>query len=59
MSQIVSEVIEHLTSLTDAEVEITLNIHSQRPSGFDESVVRTVSENSRTLKFGQHGFEET
>ena len=58
MSQIVSEVIEHLTSLTDAEVEITLNIRSQRPSGFDESVVRTVSENSRTLKFGQHGFEE-
>lgn len=59
MSQIVSEVIEHLTSLTDAEVKITLNISGQRPSGFDESVVRTVSENSRTLKFDGHGFEET
>ena len=57
MSQIVNEVIEHLTSLTDAEVDITLNISSRRPSGFDESVVRTVSENSRTLKFGEHGFE--
>ena len=58
MGQIVEEVIQHLTSLKGAKVEITLNISGRLPDGFDESVVRTVSENSETLKFDEHGFEE-
>lgn len=28
-------------------------------AGFDESKIRTVSENDQTLKFDQSGFEET
>jgi hypothetical protein len=29
------------------------------PDGVPEKVVRTVTENSRTLKFTEHGFEES
>ena len=56
--EIVEEVIQHLTSLMDADVEIRLEISARRPDGFDEKTIRTVSENSRTLKFDEHGFEE-
>ena len=55
---IVEEVIQHLTSLTDTQVKITLEISARRPTGFDEATVRTISENSLTLKFDEHGFEE-
>ncbi len=55
---IVEEVMERLTSQVGCEVEITLEISAKRSEGFDESTVRTISENSRTLKFEDYGFEE-
>lgn len=58
MGLIVEEVIERLTSQLGCDVEITLEIHAKKPDGFDESTVRTISENSRTLKFDGYGFEE-
>lgn len=58
MSFIVDEIIQRLTSLTGTDVEITLEISAHRPEGFDEGTIRTISENSRTLKFRNHGFEE-
>ena len=58
MGVIVEEVIERLTSQVGCEVEITLEISARRSGGFDESTVRTIGENSRTLKFEHHGFEE-
>ncbi|HET89158.1 MAG TPA: hypothetical protein ENN99_00225 [Chloroflexi bacterium] len=58
MGVIVEEVVQRLTSQVGCEVEITLEISARRPEGFDENTVRTVSENSRTLKFEQYGFEE-
>jgi hypothetical protein len=57
MNIIVEEIIQRLTSLTGTEVNITLEISAERPAGFDDATVRTISENSRTLKFGIHGFE--
>ena len=57
MSMIVEEIIQRLTSLTGTDVEITLEISANRPSGFDDATVRTINENSRTLKFKNHGFE--
>jgi hypothetical protein len=51
VSLIVEEVIERLTGQVDSEVEITLEIRASRQAGFDERTVRTISENSRTLKF--------
>ncbi len=57
MALIVEEIIQRLTSLTGTQVEITLEISAERESGFDDATVRTISENSRTLKFKSHGFE--
>jgi hypothetical protein len=56
-SQIADEVISHLNSLVGAEVRVTLEIDAAIPSGASEQVVRTVTENSKSLKFKQHGFE--
>jgi uncharacterized protein len=55
---IVEEVIERLTSQLGCEVKLSLEITAQRPEGFDESTVRTISENSRTLKFEAYEFTE-
>jgi hypothetical protein len=57
MLLIVEEIIQHLTGLPSTDVEIILEISAQRPAGFDDAMVRTISENSRTLKFKSHGFE--
>jgi hypothetical protein len=45
------EVLEHLSTLTDAEVEVSLEIKVRVPDGIKDDVVRTVSENAKTLKF--------
>jgi len=37
---------------------VTLEIDAEIPDGAPEHVVRTVTENSRTLKLESHGFEE-
>jgi len=54
----VEEIIERLTSQVGCEVEITLEINARRSEGFDESTIRSISENRRTLKFEHYGFEE-
>jgi hypothetical protein len=56
-SQIADEVIAHLAGLVDAKVTVTLEIEAEIPSGAPDHVVRTVTENSRTLKFSSQGFE--
>ena len=57
-SRIADEVIAHLSGLMGAKVDVTLEIEADIPSGAPDHVVRTVTENSRTLKFKTHGFEE-
>jgi hypothetical protein len=39
-------------------VTVTLEIEAEVSPGVPENVVRTVTENSRTLKFDSHGFEQ-
>ena len=56
-SQIADEVIAHLAGLVGAKVTVTLEIEAEIPSGAPDHVVRTVTENSRTLKFSNQGFE--
>ncbi|MEH1858554.1 MAG: DUF499 domain-containing protein, partial [Nostoc sp.] len=58
IGQIADEVIQHLSSLVDAEVEITLELQVTVPEGVPENVIRTVSENCRVLKFSNQGFEQ-
>jgi hypothetical protein len=55
--RVAEEVIAHLTGLINAKVTVTLEIEASIPSGASDHVVRTVTENSRTLKFSSHGFE--
>ncbi len=56
-SKVADEVITHLAGLVGADVKVTLEIEADVPAGVPENVVRTVTENSRTLKFDTHGFE--
>ena len=56
-SRIADEVIAHLAGIVGADVRVTLEIESDIPGGVPPNVVRTVTENSRTLKFISHGFE--
>ena len=56
-SRIADEVITHLAGLVRANVTVTLEIDAEIPDGAPEHIVRTVTENSRTLKFNSHGFE--
>jgi hypothetical protein len=56
-SVIADEVITHLVGLVGSAVRVTLEIEAEIPAGTPDHVVRTVTENSRTLKFTSHGFE--
>lgn len=56
-SRIADEVIAHLSGLVGSDVKITLEIEAQIPQGAPDNVIRTVTENSRTLKFTSQGFE--
>jgi hypothetical protein len=55
--KIAEEVISHLAGLMRAEVTVTLEISASLPDGASDQVVRTVTENCRTLKFESQGFE--
>jgi hypothetical protein len=55
--RIADEVIAHLVGLVGSTVRVTLEIEADIPSGTPDHVVRTVTENSRTLKFTSQGFE--
>ena len=52
------EVLQHLAGLLHAEVEVTLEIRAKVPDGVPEHVLRTVTENCRTLRFTAQEFEE-
>ena len=56
-SRIADEVIAHLSALVGANVTVTIEIEAEIPDGAPDNVVRTVTENSRTLKFTSQGFE--
>jgi hypothetical protein len=57
-SRIADEVVSHLAGLLGSKVTVTLEIEAEVTGGVPEKVVRVVTENSRTLKFKQAGFEE-
>jgi predicted AAA+ superfamily ATPase len=51
------EVIQHLAAPDGVDLEITVEISATMKDGYPDDKVRIVSENARTLKFDQHGFE--
>jgi predicted AAA+ superfamily ATPase len=57
-NKIADEIVQHFNALTDADVEVTLEISVKLQNGANEKIVRDVTENCRTLKFDNFGFEE-
>lgn len=56
--RIAEEVVAHLAALPGSQLTVTLEIEARIPAGTPDNVVRTVTENSRTLKFSESsGFE--
>jgi hypothetical protein len=56
--RIADEVVTHLVGLIGSNVRVTLEIEAEILAGAPDNVVRTVTENSRTLKFTSNsGFE--
>jgi hypothetical protein len=58
-ARIAEEVVQHLSSIVGAEVQVTLDVQVELPERASEKLVRDVTENCRTLKFVDFGFEET
>ena len=56
--QVIAEIVQHLTGLPGATVEVTMEIQAKVSDGVPEDIVRTVTENCRTLRFTTQGFEE-
>ncbi len=56
--RIADEVISHLAGLVGSLVTVTLEVQADIQEGVPEKVVRTVTENCRSLKFQDQGFEE-
>ncbi len=54
----VQEVIQHLMAVDGSDVELTLEVSVKATKGIPSSTVRTVSENCRTLKISNFGFED-
>jgi hypothetical protein len=56
--EVVEHVVEHLTKLTGARVRVKLEIDADVADGVPGKTVMDVTENARTLKFSDFGFEE-
>lgn len=52
------EIIQHLTAVDGSHVELTLEVEVTAPDGIPSTTIRTVSENCRTLKVTDFGFDD-
>ena len=52
------EIIQHLMAVDGSQVELKLDVDVVAPNGIPASTVRTVSENCRTLKIEDFGFDD-
>lgn len=57
-SRIADEVIAHLAGQVGANVTVRLDVEANLPNGASDQLIRIVTENGRTLKFENHGFEK-
>ena len=56
--RVIEEVVQNLTSLPNATVEVTMEIQATTSDGFPKDTVDTVKANCQTLKFTSQGFED-
>jgi hypothetical protein len=57
--KIAEEVVQHLAGTLGAKVKVMLEIEAEIPEGVSDQILRTVTENCRTLKFKHAEFEGT
>ena len=57
IGNITREIIDRLAG-AGARLEITIDIQAVKTEGFNDTEIRTISENARVLRFGQSGFEK-
>ena len=58
MNTYVQEIIQHLMAVDGSDVKLTLEVEVTAPKGMPDNTVRTVSENCRTLKVDDFGFDD-
>lgn len=58
VGQLTEEIIQHLAILPSSKIKVSLEINAEVPNGIPEKTSRIVLENSKTLKFKVHDFEE-
>lgn len=58
MNNYVQEIIQHLMAVNGADVEMKLEVQVEASEGIPASTVRTVSENCKTLKVTDFGFDD-
>lgn len=58
VQRLIEEVISHLTSVNGVQIELSLEVNVKALDGFSQQIIRTVSENCRTLKVKDFGFDE-
>lgn len=59
MGKIAEAVLQHLTILPGAKVQVTVEIAADVSAGVPDDTQRVVTENCQTLKFKTHGFERS
>ncbi len=58
LQKYLDEVITHLSATNNCDVELSLEVSANAPDGFTPETVRTVSENCRTLRVDNFGFDK-
>ena len=58
LQKYLDEVITHLSTTDNCEVELSLEVSANAHDGFTPETVRTVSENCRTLRVDSFGFDK-
>ena len=60
LTKIVDEVIGRLAQQTDVRLHVTVKVEAEHASdaGFTDDTVRTISENAKTLRFEDFGWEK-
>jgi hypothetical protein len=57
MGRVAQEILQHLAAASGTELEVTIEVSAESKEGFTPETIRTVTENAKTLKFDQFGFE--
>jgi predicted AAA+ superfamily ATPase len=59
LTRIAQEILQHLAAAEGAQLQVRVEISAIKLDGFPDDKVRIVTENARTLKFEQFGFEDS